>query len=48
MGSAKNNEKVVNIIFTILLFGSLILFAGVPAINQAKSLSNATSSSSSN
>jgi hypothetical protein len=38
------NDRMVNTIFALLLFGSLLLFAGVPAVNQAKTISQATSS----
>ncbi len=44
----KKNDRMVNTIFAILLFGSLILFAGIPAINVADTLSHATSNVSSN
>lgn len=46
MRKKKNNERMVNTIFAVLLFGSLLLFAGVPAINQAKTLGQATSAAS--
>jgi hypothetical protein len=45
MNKKSTSERTVNTVFAILLFGSLLLFAGIPAVNQANTISQATSSS---
>jgi hypothetical protein len=47
MKKNKSNDRMVNTIFALLLFCSLMLFAGIPAVNQADNISQATSKSGS-
>jgi hypothetical protein len=39
----KKKNKNIDLIFSILFVGALILFAGVPAVQQAMTISEATS-----
>jgi hypothetical protein len=41
----KKKESKVDFVLSILLVGALILFAGVPAVQQAMNITEATSKS---